>query len=111
MGVIGRARRLCAETDSFPVQLPVIEMNANHRQVGAQVIAEMAHAFLVTHPQQECPMRRIISILLVSALLLIGSASLTGCVVVPARGYPARVWVPGYWGPTHVWVGGYWRNH
>jgi hypothetical protein len=57
-------------------------------------------------------MRRIVSILLVSALLLIGSASLTGCVVVPPRGYyPARVWVPGYWGPTHVWVGGYWRNH
>ncbi|WP_168170307.1 hypothetical protein [Rhodanobacter sp. C03] len=54
-------------------------------------------------------MRRAISVLLVSALLLIGSASLTGCVVVPARGYPARVWVPGYWGPPHIWIGGHWR--
>jgi hypothetical protein len=53
-------------------------------------------------------MRRTISALLVAALLLIGSVSLTGCVMVPARGH-ARVWVPGYWGPPHVWIGGHWR--
>lgn len=54
-------------------------------------------------------MRRLISALFVSALLLIGSVSLTGCVVVPARGGYARVWVPGYWGPSHIWVGGHWH--
>jgi hypothetical protein len=52
-------------------------------------------------------MRRLLSALLVSAALLGGSLSLTGCVVVPA--HRARVWVPGYWAPHHVWVGGHWR--
>jgi hypothetical protein len=55
-------------------------------------------------------MRRIFSSLLVAALLVFGSVSLTGCVVVPPRGH-ARLWVPGYWAPRHVWVGGHWRYH
>lgn len=56
-------------------------------------------------------MRRHLSVVFFSALLLLGSVSLTGCIMVPARPYPARVWVPGYWGPSHVWVGGYWHYH
>lgn len=54
-------------------------------------------------------MRRILSALFFSTLLLIGSVPLTGCVIVPPRGGHARVWVPGYWGPSHIWVGGHWR--
>jgi hypothetical protein len=54
-------------------------------------------------------MHRAISILFVAALLLAGSVFLAGCVVVPARGYYARVWVPGYWAPPHVWIGAHWR--
>lgn len=43
-----------------------------------------------------------------AALLLAGSLSLAGCVVVPA--HRVRVWVPGYWAPHHVWVEGHWRR-
>lgn len=53
-------------------------------------------------------MRRILSSLLITALLAIGSVSLSGCVVVPPRGH-ARIWVPGYWAPPHVWIGAHWR--
>ncbi|NUR23840.1 hypothetical protein [Frateuria sp.] len=45
--------------------------------------------------------------LLIAALLLAGSLSLAGCVVVAPR--HARVWVPGHWSSPHVWVEGYWR--
>lgn len=41
------------------------------------------------------------------ALLLVGSLSLAGCVVVPA--HRAGLWVPGHWASHHVWVGGHWR--
>jgi len=54
-------------------------------------------------------MRRAFALLLAAGVLSLGSLSLTGCVVAPARGYHARVWVPGYWAPRHVWVGGHWR--
>lgn len=54
-------------------------------------------------------MRRLMSSCLLAAALLGGSLALTGCVVVPPRGYHARVWVPGYWAPRHVWIGGHWR--
>jgi len=53
-------------------------------------------------------MRHFMSALLISAALLGGSFSMTGCVVVAPRS--GHVWVPGYWGPSHVWVGGYWRH-
>lgn len=39
--------------------------------------------------------------------LLVATAALSGCIVVPARG--GRVWVPGYWSGPHVWVEGHWR--
>ena len=66
-------------------------------------------------------MRRITSNLATAALLLAGSASLSGCivaaprpvhhvrVVTPVRVERARVRVPGYWSPRHVWIEGYWR--
>jgi hypothetical protein len=61
-------------------------------------------------------MRRVISRLTVAALLLVGSVSLTGCIVAAPRPVrharvvaPVRVWVPGYWAPQHVWVEGRWR--
>lgn len=54
-------------------------------------------------------MYRFIRICLVAMLLLVGGTALTGCVVVPARGHSARVWVPGYWAPPHIWVRGGWR--
>lgn len=50
-------------------------------------------------------MRRLIP-LFTAAVLLAGSLSLSGCVVVPA--HRVRVWVPGYWAPHRVWVGGHW---
>jgi hypothetical protein len=71
---------------------------------------------------------------ILAATALLSTTLLSGCVVVPARGYyggtvvavappearvevvgvaPAAgyVWIPGYWnwnGSAHVWVGGYW---
>jgi hypothetical protein len=68
------------------------------------------------------------------AMLALGSVTLAGCVVTPARGYygdetvmvappapqvevvgvapaPGYVWIGGYWnwaGGRHVWVGGHW---
>ncbi|MGY3039008.1 hypothetical protein ACVWWQ_000595 [Rhodanobacter sp. TND4EL1] len=62
-------------------------------------------------------MHRITSCL-AAGVLLAGSISLGGCIVVAPRHVararvvapaPARVWIPGYWGPRRVWVGGYWR--
>ena len=53
-------------------------------------------------------MRRLLSTLMLSVVLLGSTVALTGCIVVPpAR--PVRVWVPGYWAPSHIWVHGYWR--
>jgi hypothetical protein len=52
-------------------------------------------------------MRRLLSAVLLSAALLGGTLSLTGCIIAPPR--HARVWVPGYWAPHHVWVGAHWR--
>jgi hypothetical protein len=66
-------------------------------------------------------MRRFTSNLVMATLLLVGSVSLGGCVVVaprpvhpvrvvtPVHVERARVWVPGYWSPRHVWIEGYWR--
>ncbi|WP_426699916.1 hypothetical protein ACPPVV_10910 [Rhodanobacter sp. Col0626] len=65
-------------------------------------------------------MRRVISRLTATTLLLVGSVSLAGCIVAPPRPVrhvrvvapvhaSARVWVPGYWAPRHVWVEGHWR--
>lgn len=54
-------------------------------------------------------MRRVMSTLLLSAALMGGALSLTGCIVAAPRPYHHRVWVSGYWAPQHVWVGGHWR--
>jgi hypothetical protein len=63
-------------------------------------------------------MRRIISSLPLAVLLLLGSVSLTGCIVTSPRPMHRdrvvvtrgdRVWVPAHWGPHHVWVEGHWR--
>ncbi len=56
-------------------------------------------------------MVRFVRICLMSGLLLIGGVALNGCVVVPARGHPARAWVSGHWVAPHVWVHGHWRYH
>jgi hypothetical protein len=40
-------------------------------------------------------------------LLALTIAPLTGCVIAPARPYPAAVWVPGHWGPYGGWVRGH----
>ncbi len=53
-------------------------------------------------------MRRMLSRLLVSAVLCGAAAMLAGCIVVSPRGH-ARAWVPGYWAAPHVWVAGHWR--
>ncbi|MBU6248596.1 MAG: YXWGXW repeat-containing protein [Xanthomonadaceae bacterium] len=53
-------------------------------------------------------MSRLVTRMLLSAALLGATATLAGCIVVPARGR-ARVWVPGYWATPHVWVTGHWR--
>lgn len=53
-------------------------------------------------------MRRVVSYLLLSAALMGGALSVSGCVVVAPRHYHQRVWVTGYWAPQHVWVGGHW---
>lgn len=54
-------------------------------------------------------MRRSLRHVFVAALLLAGTASLSGCIVVPARDH-GRAWVPGYWRAPHVWVRGHWRD-
>jgi len=53
-------------------------------------------------------MRRLMSSLLITASLMGGALSMTGCIVEQPRPYAHRVWVAGYWGPQHVWVGGRW---
>jgi hypothetical protein len=40
-------------------------------------------------------------------LLALTIAPLAGCVIEPARPYPAAVWVPGHWGPNGGWIRGH----
>ena len=54
-------------------------------------------------------MYRLIRSCLLAMTLLAAGVALNGCVVAPARGHVARVWVPAYWAAPHVWVRGHWR--
>jgi hypothetical protein len=46
--------------------------------------------------------------LMILLMLTITAVPLAGCVVYPARPYPAAVWVPGHYGPYGGWVRGHW---
>ena len=50
-------------------------------------------------------MRRIVSALLLVTTLV----AVSGCVVYPARPYPAAYWVPGHYGPYGRWIPGHWQ--
>ncbi|MDE2516777.1 MAG: hypothetical protein KGL12_12175 [Rhodospirillales bacterium] len=55
------------------------------------------------------PLRRRLAHRLVAAAIALSLATaLGGCVVVPARPYPAARWVPGHYGPYGGWVRGHW---
>jgi hypothetical protein len=98
-----------------------IELNASQRRL-AIVSSPSPRARFRRHIHgKERPMRRLTSHLVIAALLLAGSVSLSGCIVAaprpvhhvrvvrPAHAERARVWVPGHWGPRHAWVEAHWR--
>jgi hypothetical protein len=55
-------------------------------------------------------MRRFMSTCLVAAGLIVGTLSLSGCIIAPPRGgYHHGYWESGHYGSRGGWVPGHWR--